>query len=96
MSVKTFELACPCCGASITLDAESGMVLSHVAPKKPMRSFDEAVDEVKQGKARAEARFSKALEERSHHSELLDKKFRKALEKAGDDPTPPKNPFDQD
>lgn len=80
----------------MTVDAHSGAILSHDAPEKPHHSLEEAAGEVARGKRRAETRFSRALSERARQSEILEKKFRKAVERAADDSEPPKNPFDLD
>ena len=50
------------------------------------------------GKKKAAGQFTRAMEERAHQSEILDKKFRKAFENASesDEDTPPRNPFDME
>jgi len=97
MADTSHEILCPCCGASITVDAATGAVLSHVEPRRsPQISFEEAASEVQAARKRADSKFQKAMEERAHQSEILEKKFRKALEKAADDDTPPGKPFDLD
>lgn len=88
------EIVCPCCAATLVVDAASGAVISHEAAEKPKRTFEEAAGEVERGKKRAEDRFSRAMSERSRQSEILEKKFRQAFEKAADDDEPPKSPFD--
>jgi hypothetical protein len=96
MKSPTHELFCPCCGATITVDAETGSILTHVAPPKALLSFEEAALEVKQEKKKAESRFAKAMADRSRQSEILEKKFQKAAEQAAGDDTPPVNPLDLD
>ena len=96
MTDRNREIECPCCGALIVLDLETGAILSHVAPKPRSRSFEEAAEQVKTGRRRAATRFDQALEERSHQSEILDRKFKQALEKAAEDPEPPPNPFENE
>ncbi len=96
MDEKCHEIVCPCCGASIAVDAQSGAVLSHEAPKKPHPTLEDAAGEVARGKRRAESRFSRALSERERQSEILEKKFRRAFETAATDNEPPKSPFDLD
>lgn len=96
MEDRSHELKCPCCGASLTVDLSTGAILSHEAPKKEHMSLEEAAETAARGKKRAASRFSQAIEERSRHSEILEKKFRKAFEKASEDDTPPKSPFDLD
>lgn len=98
MKDQCHEITCPCCGAAISVDAATGAVLAHEAPKKEQVSFEEAASAVSDGKKKAASQFSRAMEERSRQSEILEKKFRKAFEKASesDDDTPPRNPFDME
>lgn len=97
MADATHDVTCPCCGALLSVDAATGAVISHVAPKKaPQLSFEEAASEVESARRRAASKFEKALGERARQSEILEKKFKKALEKAADDDTPPEKPFDLD
>jgi hypothetical protein len=90
------EITCPCCSAIISVDAATGAILSHEAPKKAHLSLEEAADEVSKEKRRTADRFSRALDERSKQSEILEKKLQKAFEKAADDDTAPPSPFDLD
>ncbi len=96
MENRSHDITCPCCGAEVTVDVDTGAVLSHVPPKKPRLSFEDAALEVRQEKKRAESKFARAMEDRSRRSEILDKKFRKAAEKAAGDPERPPNPLDFD
>jgi|SRR5712675_1965339 len=97
MDDSTLDIACPCCGAVLTVDRGTGAIIAHVAPKKGTQfTFEEAAGEVQAAKKRAASQFDRALGERAHQSEILEKKFRKALEKAADDETPPDKPFDLD
>jgi len=97
MADTTLELDCPCCGATLVVDRATGVLLSHVAPAKtPPLSFEAAASQVDASRHRAATKFEKAMEERAHQSEILEKKFRKALEKAADDDSPPEKPFDLD
>ena len=93
---RSREILCPCCGATMTVDLETGAILGVTPPKKGHLSFEEAAHEVEEGKKRAASRFERAMEDRSRQSEILEKKFRKALEKAADDEAPPPKPFDLD
>jgi hypothetical protein len=94
MKLERHEIFCPCCEASITVDAETGAVLSHVAPKKAHLTFEEAKQEVDEEKDRADSLFEKAMIDRSRRSEILEKKFQDAAEKTADDPERPPTPWD--
>ncbi|HXI02665.1 MAG TPA: hypothetical protein VNI57_05760 [Candidatus Saccharimonadales bacterium] len=96
MENRSLEIFCPCCGAVLTVDAATGAVLSHDAPKRPHHSLEEAASEVQKGRRRAESLFERAMDESAHQSEILEKKFQKAFEKAADDDSVPQSPFDLD
>ena len=38
-----FTIICPCCEANLTIDAQTGAILSHEEKAKPLASFDEMV-----------------------------------------------------
>ena len=98
MPGKDFNVVCPCCDTKILVDHKTGSVLSHeLPPKGPAKSFEEAFADDKRRRIEAEDRFSQAVREHENRDELLEKKFKEALEKAEkDDSTPPPHPFDYD
>lgn len=93
------ELQCPCCETQLVIDAGTGTILSEDRPKKaPEKSFDQALEEVRGAKAKADKDFTRKLEQTKHEKDLLAKKFEEALKKAEkhkDEPMPPK-PFEFD
>jgi len=93
---ENLRVDCPCCGAKLVVAPESGDVLNHDAPKTAPKSFDDAVGDMKTGKARREDAFSKAFDRTRRLEEILDKKFEEARKKADDDPNPPRSPFEGD
>lgn len=92
-------MVCPCCGATLTVDAELGKVLFHQAPPKQDKGpdLDDAARLLKQEAERREAIFRQSAEEEKIKSDLLDRKFREAFEKTKDQPTgKPLRDFDLD
>ena len=90
---------CPDCGATLKVDAVTGAVLSHEAAesKNKLGSLEEAARENLRRKARAEDLFAATVEREKHKSEILEKTFRQALEKAKAEPgTRPKGIFDDE
>jgi len=90
---------CPDCDATLKVDAETGAVLSHEAAvsKNKLGSFEDAAKEVARRKERAEDLFAATVEREKHKSEILEKTFRQALEKAKGEPAgKPKGIFDDD
>jgi hypothetical protein len=96
---RKLEVACPCCGATLTVDAELGKVLFHQAPVKQDKGPDLefAAQLLKKEADRREALFRQSADDQKTKSELLDRKFREAFEKTKDQPTgPPIRDFDLD
>ena len=89
---------CPDCGTTLKVDPETGAVLSHesATSKNKLSSLEEASRENQRRKDRAEDLFAATVEREKHKSEILDKTFRQALEKAQKDPGKPKGIFDDD
>lgn len=98
---KKITTTCPECGSDLVVDAATGEVLAHRAPKRPPaggRDFDSLFAEMDSGKERAEQVFERAKSAEKDRDRLLDEKFREALKRAeeeGDDEPPPR-PFDLD
>jgi hypothetical protein len=96
---STWEIPCPCCGATLTIDAKLGKVLQHTPPPKEDHAPDlaHAAQLLEKEKARREALFQQGAEEHKIKSDLLDRKFQEALNKTKDEPvTKPLRDFDLD
>ncbi len=81
------------------LDAATGEVLSHQKVEDPPaggKEFEELLGDIDRGKAQAEAVFEREVAAHDDRERLLEEKFRRALERAADDPDdgPPPSPFD--
>ena len=101
MPGKQLHVRCPDCETELVVDAETGEVLSHRAPKKPLaggKDFDSLLRGLDESKARAEAVFEQEKAAMKDRSRLLDEKFEAALRRAEEEPadTPPPRPFDLD
>ena len=95
---RDFHVVCPCCDTKILVDHKTGAVVTHEVPKKhSKKTFEEALADDKKRKSEAEDVFAQAFREHEHREELLEKKFKEALEKAEKDKTPlPPRPFELD
>jgi hypothetical protein len=96
---KKLEVLCPCCGATLTIDAELGKVLFHQAPTAESKGpdLDFASDLLRKEAERREALFRQSSEDHKNQSDLLERKFREAFEKTKDQPTTkPLRDFDLD
>jgi predicted amidophosphoribosyltransferase len=95
----TWEVSCPCCGATLTIDAKLGKVLHHTPPPKAEHTPDleHAAMLLEKEKARREALFRQSTEEQKIKSDLLDRKFQEALKQTKDEPvTKPLRDIDLD
>ena len=96
-SPTVFDVTCPCCKATLMVDAEVRAVLAHREPRSgPLSSLDKAMDHLRGAGARREAAFRQATEAERTKGEVLSRKFGEGLKRAKDDPDPPIRPIDLD
>src|SRR6185437_7332135 len=96
---KTFEVACPDCGAMIKVDASTGLVVSHTpAPRKRMfEDLETAAKAMREHDERKESIFRQSVDAERNKADLLEKKFAEAMRKAKDAPEgKPLRDFDLD
>ena len=96
---KLFEVACPDCGAMLTIDAATGLVVSHTpAPRKRMfEDLETAAQAMRAQDERKESLFRQGVEAEKNKEDLFEKKFAEALRKAKDAPAgKPLREFDLD
>lgn len=79
---RKLQVRCTCCDATLTVDSESGEVLFTKQPSRKTLSFDDALREVHKHKATASERFDQAFEKEQGRKDLIDLKFREAMERA--------------
>lgn len=95
---KPFDIHCPCCGALVVVDRDTGAILRFEELRKTSNaSFQELLKEVGESKKKIDSKLQQALKEQKERESILEKKFREAVKKAetSDEPLPPK-PFDLD
>ena len=94
----TLVIHCPECSSTLKVDSETGAVLGHEPParKDKLASLEEAAKEIQRRKARAEDLFEATVEREKHKSEILEKTFKEALQKAKTDPAKPRGIFDDE
>lgn len=87
-SLQPFDVACPCCGASIKVDPETHGVISHIAPAKPkmFEDFESAAKAMREQDTRRESLFQQSVEAEKNKADLLEKKFQEAVRKAKETP----------
>ncbi|MGE5072734.1 MAG: hypothetical protein ACM3MF_04830 [Anaerolineae bacterium] len=83
-----FEVACPCCGASLKIDPSVKAVIAHT-PKAVPRTFEDmeaAARSMKEQDSRRESIFRQSVEAQKNQADLLEKKFQEALKRAKETP----------
>src|ERR1700735_674999 len=97
--VDTFQVPCPDCGATILVDATTGLVISHTsAPRKRMfEDLETAAKAMREQEGGKESLFCQSIDAEKNKEDLFDKKFAEALKKAKDAPAgKPLREFDLD
>jgi hypothetical protein len=92
-----FTIICPCCEATLTVDGQTGALLSHEEKAKPVASFDEMVKGLDKQKQVREQIFAQELSSMKDRDRILQEKFQEAMKRADKDKDKPYlNPLDID
>ena len=91
-----FTVVCPCCEATLNVDAETGALLSHEERTKPLGSFEDMVKDLDKQKQTREQIFAQEMTSFKDRSRLLEEKFQEAKKKAEKDTKVYRNPLDLD
>ncbi len=85
---STIAVACPCCGATLTVDPSLPAVLDHKLPPKPqvVAQLKDAVKLVKEEATRRDEKYQQIAEAEKNKSKVLDRKFQELLKKAKEEP----------
>jgi hypothetical protein len=95
--MEKFTVICPCCEATLTLDAQTGAILAHVEKAKILGSFEDLKNELDKKKETREQLFAQEQQAQKDRERILEEKFKEAMKRAGDDAGKPfKNPLDFD
>lgn len=94
----TIHVECPCCRATLHVDAQLGVVLSHDAPVRPPSvDFDDTARLLREQAERVEEKFRLSVEAEKMKEDVLARKFAEGLKKAKDKPIEkPLRDFDLD
>ncbi len=92
-----FTIICPCCEATLTVDAQTGALLSHDEKAKPLASFEDMVKGLDKQKQQREQIFSQELNSMKDRDRILEEKFQEAMKRADKEKGKPYlNPLDLD
>ena len=97
VDTSRFTIICPCCEANLTIDAQTGALLTHQEKTKPLASFDEMVKGLDKQKQMREQIFAQELSSMKDRDRILEEKFQEAMKRAEKDKDKPYvNPLDLD
>ena len=99
MNLKSeFEVACPCCQATLVIDADLRRVVRHEEKARGERpELSDAHRLLAKEEARREALFQRSVDSEKTRGDALSKRFEEALRQAKDEPiTKPMRDFDLD
>lgn len=95
--MEKFSIICPCCDATLTIDAQTGAVLAHEEKKKLHGSFEDLKGELNKQKELRDQLFSQEMSSQKDRKRILEEKFNEAMKRAGDEKDVPfRNPLDLD
>lgn len=95
--MEKFTIICPCCEASLVIDAQTGALLSHEEKKKTHGSFEDLKSELNKQKELREQIFAQEMSSQKDRERILEEKFKEAMKRAeGEKDLPFKNPLDFD
>ncbi|MGB7070413.1 MAG: hypothetical protein WBD22_13045 [Pyrinomonadaceae bacterium] len=93
--MEKFSLICPCCEAALTIDAQTGAILSHEEKKRVHGSFEDLAGELSKKKELRDQMFAQEMSSMKDRERILEEKFKEALKRAVTDSDEPfKNPLD--
>ena len=93
-----FDVVCPCCGTTQTVDTNLKRVVAHQEPERDDKpKLDQAQQILAEEAARREALFQQSVTNEQTRGDALSKRFDEALEQARHEPiTRPEREFDLD
>ena len=95
--MSNWTVLCPCCEATIIVDAKTGAIISHQEKEKPLASFEEMAKEMARQKQTRDQVFAQELGSQKDRERILEEKFREAMKRAEKDKDKPYiNPLDVD
>lgn len=95
--MERFKVICPCCDATLTIDASTGSIIAHEEKKKVLGSFEDLKGELNKKKELREQLFAQEMSSQKDRERLLAEKFEEALKRADTDSGVPfRNPLDLD
>lgn len=93
-----YEVTCPCCQATLIVDAGLKRVVRHVAVERPDKpKLDDAHRILADERARRESLFEQSVQSERTRGDALSRRFEEALKQAREEPiSKPSRDFDLD
>jgi len=92
-----FTIICPCCEATVIIDAVTGAILSHEEKQKVLGSFEDMKKDLDKQKQTREQIFAQEMSSMKDRERLLEEKFKEAMKRAEKDKDKVyRNPLDMD
>ncbi|MEO8484569.1 MAG: hypothetical protein ABI634_20365 [Acidobacteriota bacterium] len=93
-----YEITCPCCQATLIVDAGLKRVVRHAEPERADKpQLDDAHRILAEAKARRESLFEQSVQSERTRGDALSRRFEEALKQAREEPiTKPSRDFDLD
>jgi len=96
-STNKFTIICPCCEATVIVDAVTGAIISHEEKQKPLASFEDMARNLDKAKQTREQILAQEMSSMKDRERLLEEKFREAMKRAEKDKDKVyRNPLDMD
>jgi hypothetical protein len=82
------EVQCPCCEATLKIDAETRTVISHKEKPRPktIEDIESGVARLKQEAVERDQKFNRSMEEQKTRQQVLSKKFDELFKQAKESP----------
>ncbi len=95
--MERLSVICPCCHVTLTIDAQTGAIISHEEKEKKLSSFEDLKGDLDKQKDLREQLFAQEKEAQKDRKRILDEKFQEAFKNADTDSDKPfRNPLDFD
>ena len=92
-----FTIICPCCEATVIIDAVTGAILSHEEKQKVLGSFEDMRKDLDKQKQTREQILAQEMSSMKDRERLLEEKFKEAMKRAEKDKDKVyRNPLDMD
>ncbi len=93
-----YEVTCPCCDATLVIDAGLKRVVRHIEAERPDKpKLDDAHRILAEEKARRDSLFEQSVQSERTRGDALSRRFEEALKQAREEPiSKPSRDFDLD